>query len=69
VCNLTDTDPTMMKNHSSTHTINTVTKTHKPMQDRRVDHLMRMRDCLTTNMMMMNDLLAAHMMQTTSLAN
>jgi hypothetical protein len=69
VCNLADTDPTMMRNRDSTHTIDTVIKTYKPMQDRRVDHLMRMQDRLTTNMMMMQDLLAAHMMRTTSLAN
>jgi hypothetical protein len=69
VCNLADTVPTMMKNHDSTHTIDTVTKTYRLMQDRRVDHLMRMQNRLTTNMMMMQHLLADHMMRTTSLAN
>jgi hypothetical protein len=59
----------MMKNHGSICTIDTVTKTHKPMLYRRVDHLKRMQDRLTTNMLMMQDLLAAHMMRTTSLAN
>jgi hypothetical protein len=59
----------MMKNHGSIRTIDTVTKTHKPMLYRRVDHLKRMQDRLTTNMMMMQDLLAAHMMRMTSLAN
>jgi hypothetical protein len=58
VCNLADSNPTMMRNRDSTHTIDTMTKNYMLMQDR-----------LTTNMMMMQDLLAAHMMRTTSLAN